>query len=153
MTAEIGSPAPAFNLNAHTGDVHDNASLRGSKALIVFIPFPFTGNCDGEACSLRDNLAELDNLDANVVVVTTHAGPTNKEWAAKENLPFPILADYWPHGEVARAFGCFNEQRGCAMRSTYVLDAEGVVRDIIATGSLGETRSHSAYVEALAAIE
>lgn len=153
MTAEIGSPAPTFSLRAHTGDTHDNDSLRGSKALIVFIPFPFTGNCDGEACSLRDNIAELDGLDAKVVVITTHAGPTNKEWATKEGLPFPVLSDYWPHGEVARAFGCFNEQVGSVTRSTYVLDSDGVVRDIIATDSLGETRSFGDHAAALAAIE
>ncbi len=152
MPAQIGSPAPTFSLKSHTGDVHDNESLKGKKALVVFIPFPFTGNCDGEACALRDNLGQLNDLDANVVIITAHAGPTNKEWATKENLPFPVLSDYWPHGAVTQAFGCFNEQRGCAMRATYVLDAEGIVRDIIATESLGDPRTYADYPAALASI-
>ena len=152
MPAEIGSPAPAFSLRSQTGDVYDNESLKGKKSLIVFIPFPFTGNCDSEACSLRDNLSQLNELDANVVVITAHAGPTIKEWATKEGLDFPILSDFWPHGEVIQAFGCFNDQLGCAMRVTYVLDADGVVRDIIGTESLKEKRTYADYPDALAAI-
>ncbi len=152
MTARIGSPAPAFSLRSQTGDVYDNESLKGRKSLIVFIPFPFTGICDGEVCALRDNVAQLNDLDANVVIITVHAGNTNLEWATKEGLTFPILSDYWPHGEVTQAFGCFNETRGCAMRATYVLDAEGVVRDIIATESLRDPRTYADYPAALASI-
>lgn len=153
MPAQVGSPAPEFTLvDQHRNQV-SLADLRGRKSLIVFIPFPFTGICDAEACALRDNLSALQGLDANVVVITTHAIPVNKKWAADEGLEFPVLSDYWPHGEVARAFGALNEAVGAPHRASYVLDAEGVVREIIATDSLGTPREFAAYTEALASID
>jgi peroxiredoxin (alkyl hydroperoxide reductase subunit C) len=152
MPAEIGAPAPDFTLHDQERNEVSLGSLQGRKTLVVFIPFPFTGICSAEACELRDNLAELNGLDAQVVVITTHAIPTNKEWADQNGFEFPVLADYWPHGEVARAYGTFDEVRGAATRSTYVLDETGVVREIIATDSLGTAREYDAYVAALQAI-
>jgi len=63
-----------------------------------------------------------------------------------------VLSDFWPHGEVSQAYGAFNEATGSANRWTFVLDAEGVVREIIATDSLGVIREYDAYVEALGKI-
>ena len=152
MPAEIGAPAPDFTLyDQHRNEV-SLESLQGRKTLVVFIPFPFTGLCSAEACEIRDHLAELNDLDAQVVVITTHALPTNKEWADQNGFEFPVLADYWPHGAVARAYGAFNEAVGAANRATYVLDADGIVREIIATDSLGTVREYDAYVTALQAI-
>lgn len=152
MAAEIGAPAPDFTLMDQDRNAVSLESLKGSKSLIVFIPFPFTGICSAEACELRDNLSTLKVLDAKVVVITTHALPTNKAWADQNGLEFPVLSDYWPHGEVATAFGTFNDTVGAATRSTYVLDADGIVRDIIATDSLGTAREYDAYTAALETI-
>ena len=149
MPAEIGSPAPAFELIGHDRERHSLDSLKGKNALIVFIPFPFTGVCDGEICMIRDSLRELDELDANVVAITTHAVPTNKKWADEHQITYPVLSDFWPHGAVSQAFGAFNEALGVANRYSYVLDAEGVVRNIIHSDQLGTAREHDAYVEAL----
>ncbi len=152
MPAEIGSPAPAFTLVDQDREPFDSASLRGHKALVVFMPFPFTGNCTAEACALRDNLAQLGELDAKVVIVTVHPLFTNKEWATQNGIEYPVLADYWPHGETAIAYGAFNDKVGAANRITYVLDADGVVRDIIDSGSLGVIREFDSYVASLEAI-
>jgi peroxiredoxin len=152
MSAAIGQPAPDFELYDQNRNRVTRESLAGRAALVVFIPFPFTGICDAEACSLRDGLAQLNDLDAAVVVVTTHAVPSNKQWADQNGFEFPVLADYWPHGDTARAFGTFDDRIGVATRSTYVLDDEGTVRSIIATDSLGTAREYDAYTEALAAL-
>ena len=152
MSASIGQPAPAFNLLDQHGEDVSLASLEGAKALVVFIPFPFTSVCDGEVCAIRDDIADLRDLDATIVVITCHARQTNARWAQEHGLDYQVLADFWPHGDVARAYGVFNEQVGVAMRATFVLDEAGVVRDIIATDSLGVAREHDAYARALAAI-
>jgi peroxiredoxin len=152
MAAEIGQPAPDFTLVDRNRETVSLDDLKGKKSLIVFIPFPFTGTCTDEVCELRDNLAQLGELDANVVVITVHARPTNAAWAEQEGLDFPVLADYWPHGAVTQAYGAFDEATGAATRSTYVLDEAGVVRAIVATDSLGTPREYAAYTEALAAI-
>lgn len=152
MTATVGELAPDFSLMDQHKNVVTRDSLMGKPSLIVFIPFPFTGICEGELCDLRDNMAQLNSMDGNVVVVTCHAVPTNKAWGEANDYEFGILADYWPHGEVAKAYGCFNDALGVAMRATYVLDAEGVVREIIATDSLGEARTIASYQDSLAAL-
>ena len=122
------------------------------KSLVVFIPFPFTGICDGEVCAIRDDLASLSDLDARVIVITCHARPTNAKWATENGMDFPVLSDFWPHGEVARAYGVFDERVGVANRTTFVLDAEGVVRDVVSSDSLGTAREHDAYAAALEAV-
>ena len=149
MPVALGSPAPEFSLPDTAGAAFTLDKARGRKALLVFIPFPWTGTCDGEACTLRDHFADLNALDANVVIITCYPRPANKKWAAENGFGFPVLSDFWPHGEICRLYGTFNEEKGSANRTTFVLDAEGVVREIVASGSLGTPREYAAYVEAL----
>ena len=152
MTLSIGDAAPDFELKDQDGNEVSLNDLKGRKTLIVFIPFPFTGICEGELCDIRDNLHQLQSFDANVVSITCDTRPANKAWADSQNFGFQVLSDFWPHGATAQAYGCFNDITGSAMRATYVLDADGVVRDIIATDSLADPRSVADYPKALAQI-
>lgn len=152
MAAEIGAPAPDFTLLNHDRTAVSLSDLRGKKTLIVFIPFPFTRVCTSELCSLRDNLAALEEADTNVVAITCDSYGSNRAWAAAEGVSFPVLSDFWPHGAVATAYGCFNEGLGVADRATYVLDADGIVREVIRAESFGTAREISSYTEALAAL-
>jgi mycoredoxin-dependent peroxiredoxin len=152
MPATVGQPAPDFTLRDTQNNEVSLSDLKGSKAIIAFIPFPNTGICDGEACALRDDYSELSKDGSKVVIISCHARPLLGLWAAQNNIAFPVLADFWPHGAVAQAYGCFNDQLGVSMRASYVLDANGVVKEIIQTGSLGEARDEAAYAKALAAI-
>ena len=153
MAVKIGTTPKSFSLldqDKSPVTLHD---LRGKKSLIVFIPFPFTGHCDNEACAIRDQLAALNDLDANVVVITCHAVPVAKKWSDENGFTFPVLSDFWPHGLVATSFGAFNWDVGAANRMTFVLDAHGVVRTIIDSGSLGTPREFEEYVAALGKID
>jgi peroxiredoxin len=152
VAIEVGQLAPAFELPDQEGTPSSLADLAGSKSLIVFIPFPFTGICDGEVCAIRDDIGALGDLDARIIVITCHAKPTNARWATEHGFDFQVLSDFWPHGEVARAYGVFDERLGVANRTTFVLDGEGIVRDVIASGSLGTAREHDAYAAALEAV-
>ena len=149
MPAEIGSPAPGFSLRNPSKEEVSLDDFKGRKTLVVFIPFPFTGNCSDEACTLRDHLADLSEMDANVVMITCDTPFANGAWAQQNGFEFPVLSDFWPHGEVSRAYGAFNEDTGSANRTTFVLDEEGIVREVIASGSLAIVREYDAYVEAL----
>jgi peroxiredoxin len=152
MPAEIGSPAPDFTLYSQDREEVTLDSLKGRKSLIVFIPFPFTGTCEGELCAIRDNLAQLNDLDANVVAITTNPLFSNKAWSDQNGFGFPVLSDFWPHGAVTDAYGTFDPKVGAANRSTYVLDADGIVRAIVATESRKFARDYDDYVAALNAI-
>jgi peroxiredoxin len=152
MPLAIGTAAPDFTLYDQNREQVSLDDLKGHNALIVFIPFPFTGHCDNEGCQLRDGLAALGDLDAKVVVITTHALPTNAKWAAENGFEFPVLSDFWPHGDVVQTYEAFNEILGSANRITYVLDKEGIIRDVIATESLGTPREYELYGTALSAL-
>jgi peroxiredoxin len=152
MPAEIGSPAPEFTLRNTDGSEISLDDLKGRKSLVVFIPFPFTGTCEGELCTIRDRMAELNNIDAQVVAITTDTVFSNRTWSEQNGFEFPVLSDFWPHGAVTDAYGTFDPNVGAAFRSTYVLDAEGVVRAIVATESRKFARDYDDYLAALAVI-
>jgi mycoredoxin-dependent peroxiredoxin len=152
MAAEIGSPAPDFTLLNYDRTPVSLGDLRGRKTLIVFIPWPFTRVCTSELCSLRDSLSTLEEAETNVVVITSDSYGSNRAWAAAEGVTYPILSDHWPHGAVATAYGCFHEGLGVANRATYVLDAEGIVRDIIFAENLGTARDVTGYLDSLAGV-
>jgi peroxiredoxin len=151
MSLAVGTAAPAFELLDQNRNTVSLDSLKGRKTLVVFIPFPFTGICDGEACELRDRMAALNEFDVNVVVITAHAVPVTIKWAVDNGFEFPVLSDYWPHGAVAQAYDVFNADRGVAYRATFLLDVDGVVIDVIETDSLGTPREFEAYRAALRA--
>ena len=153
MPAQVGAPAPAFSLMDHDRNIVNLEDFKGAKTVVVFIPWPFTGICDAEACSIRDNLAALSEVDAGVVVITCHAVPVTKKWSDENGFTFPVLSDFWPHGTVAREYGAFNEKAGIANRISFVLDSDGIVRSIINSGSLGTARESAAYLNALGEIE
>ena len=80
--------------------------------MIVFYPFTFTGVCEGELCSLRDDLSEFDAVKAQVLAISCDSRHAQKQWATQQGFTFPVLSDFWPHGEVPAAYGVFNEQLG-----------------------------------------
>jgi peroxiredoxin len=149
----IGATAPAFELRDTGGNTVTLDSLKGRKSLVVFIPFPFTGTCEGELCAIRDRLADLNTLDANVVAITTDTVFSNAEWSKKNGFGFPVLSDFWPHGAVTDAYGAFDPKVGAANRMTFVLDRDAIVRTIIATESRKFAREVEHYVEALEDID
>ncbi len=152
MAVAIDRPAPEFTLRDQHRNLVSLDDLRGEKTLLVFMPYAFSRVCTGEVCELRDNLGQLHDAGTQVVVITTDSFFTNAAWARQEGLEYPILADFWPHGSVAQAYGTFNEKLGVANRTTFVLDKDGIVRSVIAADEFGQPRSYDAYVEALDAI-
>ena len=152
MTIAIGQPAPDFSLRNIDGEMMSREDLKGRRSLIVFIPFPFSGNCGTELCSIRDRIADLAELDANVVAITTDTVFANKAWSEANDFGFPVLSDFWPHGTVTSAYGVFDEKSGSSNRATFVLDGEGIVRAIVATESRRDVRDFDEYVAALEAV-
>ena len=151
MSLDVGSTAPAFTLKDQTGAEVSLSDYAGSKAVaLVFYPFTFTGICEGELCQLRDDVADFEAKGVQVLAVSCDSSPAQKLWAEQKGWTFPVLSDFWPHGEVARAYGVFNEAVGCANRATFLIDRDGVVADTFATDSLGTPREKARYEEALA---
>jgi peroxiredoxin (alkyl hydroperoxide reductase subunit C) len=149
MPIEVGATAPDFTLRDQNNlEVH-LADLRGAKnVLLVFYPFTFTGTCQGELCEIQENLAQYQTDAAQVLAISVDSPYAHKVWAEREGFDFPLLADFWPHGAVARAYGVFNDQLGAANRGTVLVDRAGVVRFAELNGP-GQRRDQSAWTKAL----
>ncbi|OLB73775.1 MAG: peroxiredoxin [Actinobacteria bacterium 13_2_20CM_2_71_6] len=152
MPIEVGASAPDFVLKDQNNQEVRLSDFRGVKnVLLVFYPLAFTGTCQGELCQVRDNLPDFVNDDVQLLTVSVDTSYTHKVWADREGYDFPMLADFWPHGAVAKAYGVFNEERGYANRGTFLIDRDGVVR--YAEMNLpGEARDQNAWRKALAGL-
>jgi peroxiredoxin len=148
----VGSVAPDFTLRDQFGQSVTLSALRGGSAVaLVFFPLAFTGTCTGELCELRDNIAMFRAAGVTLVAISVDSTATLREFAERESYDFTLLADFWPHGEVARRYGAFLDEKGFATRATVLVDTEGVVRASFAV-SPGEARPLAAYREAIAAL-
>jgi peroxiredoxin len=152
MSVEVGSTAPDFTLPDSGRAPFTLSSYRGQKAvLVVFYPFAFSGICTAELCVLRDDLASFQNEQVQVVAVSTDPAPALKAWADAQGYDFPLLSDFWPHGEVARAYGVFHEQGGMAVRGTFLVGIDGVVSFAEVNGP-GEARDQASWKRAVQAL-
>jgi peroxiredoxin len=152
MTLTIGTPSPDFTLMDQHGTAVTLSSFKGSKnVVILFYPFAFSGICTGELCSLRDDLASFQNDDVQLLAISCDPMYAQRAFAEQEGYKFPVLADFWPHGQVAKAYGVFDEARGCAVRGTFIVDKNGNLAWQIVNG-LGDARNLVEYKNALASL-
>lgn len=149
MALQIGDEAPDFTLRDHTGEAVTLSELRGHPVVLVFYPAAFTGRCTGELCSIRDELADFQGADAQVYGISVDTAASLGVFHEQEGLTFPLLSDFWPHGEVAQAYDAFLPERGVATRATYVIDREGRIAAHFRV-SPSASRDMAAYKEALA---
>jgi mycoredoxin-dependent peroxiredoxin len=152
MTLEIGSPAPDFALRDQHGQTVRLTDFAGAQNVaIVFYPFAFSGGCTSELCELRDNPELFADRNVQLVAVSCDPMYALRAWAEAEKYDFPLLSDFWPHGQAAHDYGVFNESTGAALRGTFLVDKAGVLRWRIVNAS-GQARPLSAYREAVAAL-
>ncbi|MFI9388520.1 peroxiredoxin [Kutzneria sp. NPDC052558] len=152
MALEVGTQAPDFTLKDANREDVTLSSYRGEKnVLLVFYPFAFSGICTGELCQVRDELAEYQNDEVQVIGVSVDTPFSLKAWAEKEGYSFPLLSDFWPHGATAQAYDVFNDKAGMALRGTYLIDKQGVIR-FAEANQPGEARDQDQWKRALKAL-
>ncbi len=152
MSVEVGDLAPDFELQDQNRQLVRLSSYRGKKnVVIVFYPLAFTNTCQGEMCAIRDSLADFDSDDVQTLAISVDSAATHKRWAEEQGYTFPLLADFWPHGEVARSYGVFEEQFGIATRGTFIVDKEGnVVYKVV--NAIPDARDLEEYRKVLATL-
>ncbi|WP_028937118.1 peroxiredoxin [Pseudonocardia spinosispora] len=152
MAPQVGTEAPDFTLRDQNNEEVTLSSFRGERSvLVVFYPFAFSGICTGELCAVRDDIGSFQNDDVQVLAVSVDHPFALKAWSQAQNYNFPLLSDFWPHGDVAKAYGVFQEERGMSVRGTFLVDPTGVVRFSEVNGP-GEARDQEAWKKALAAL-
>lgn len=125
---DVGDLAPDFELPDQDRNPVRLSSFRGQKAVVVvFYPLSFTGVCQGELCAIRDEIADFSNDDVQTLAISVDSAAVHAQWAKEQGYAFPLLADFWPHGAVAKDYGVFNDDIGLAVRGTFIVDKEGKV--------------------------
>lgn len=152
MTLAVGDIAPIFTLPDSDRHPVSLADYAGKKAvLLVFYPFAFSGLCTGELGAVRDDLGSFQNDTVQILAISTDGAPALKAWAEAQKYTFPLLSDFWPHGQVAQAYDTFFEQAGMATRGTFLVGTDGKIAFTEINGP-GEPRDQDAWRRAVAAL-
>ena len=131
MSVNVGDKAPSFSLYSSDKKAVSLKDYEGKNVVLLFFPLAFTSVCTDELCSMRDNIAQYNGADANVLAVSVDTPQTLAKFKAELGLNFPLLSDF--NKETSRAYGALYEEfvmgmRGVSKRSAFVIDKNGVVR-------------------------
>ena len=152
MALGVGDNAPDFALRDQHGQTVQLSGLLGQRAaLLIFYPWAFSRVCRGELHQIQGRMGELSAGQVQVLAISCDPMFALRAWADREGFTFPLLADFWPHGEVARAYGVFNEDIGIAERGSFLVDRWGTIRWQVLTG-IPDARSVDDYVRAVATL-
>ena len=120
---EVGATAPDFSLKDQNGKVVKLSSLKGKRVLLSFRPLAWTPVCHDQMRALDEAYGKFEKLNAIALGIGVDSQFSNKAWAQSMNLKNTrLLADFWPHGEVSRAYGLFREQDGFSERDNVLID-------------------------------
>ncbi|NEM90314.1 peroxiredoxin [Galbitalea soli] len=149
MALENDTQAPDFELPNQFGEHIRLKDYCGRKPVaLVFFPLAFSSTCTSELCTLRDNLAMFQQNGIELIGISVDSKATLRAFAEQEGYDFTLLADFWPHGAVAKEYGVFLEEKGFANRATFVIDTKGIIRASFITAP-GQPRSLEEYRLAL----
>ena len=153
MALENDTQAPDFSLINQYGETISLSQFRGVKSVaLVFFPLAFSGICSSELCELRDNLALFADSGVELIGISVDSRHTLRAWGEQEGYNFSLVADFWPHGGVAKEYGVFLEEKGFANRATFLIDSNGIIRASFITAP-GEPRALEAYRAALSELQ
>jgi len=147
-----GDAAPDFTLQNQYGESVTLSQVVSTKPVVLaFVPAAFTGICTGEFCELRDNIKLFDEAHVQLLGISVDPKSALRVWSDQEGIDFPLLSDFWPHGEVSSRYGVFLEDRGFATRATFIIDGSMTIRSAFVNPP-SEARPIAAYREAIAAL-
>ncbi len=156
MALNIGDAAPAFTLVAdHLKEV-SLADYEGKNVVLLFYPLAFTGVCTEELCTMRDSMAEMNDLNAQVLAVSVDSPFTLGKFKAAEGFNFPLLSDF--NREVSAAYDSLYDtfpafgMKGVSKRSAFVIDSSGTIRYKEICASPGEQPDYDAIRSTLSSL-
>lgn len=131
MALPLNQQAPDFTLYNTEKQSVTLSGLKGRNVLLLFFPLAFTGVCTRELCSVRDNLAQYNEFDAQVFGISVDSLYSLKKFREEQSLNFDLLSDF--NKDVSAAYDCLhqefgNNMRGVSKRSAYIIDKQGLIR-------------------------
>ena len=155
MSVTIGQQAPLFVLNDTDKNEVSLESCRGNNVVLLFFPLAFTGVCTQELCTVRDDLAAYNDLDAKVFAISVDSVFSLGKFKQEQNLNFTLLSDF--NKEVSSAYGALYDEfvlgmKGVSKRSAFVVDKNGTVCYAEVSEDAGQVPNFNAIKEKLASV-
>src|SRR5580765_4019110 len=123
-----GTEAPDFALPSTPDQAVSLAEFRGQPVILAFYPEDWSPVCSDQLALYQQLLPEFQKFGAELVGISVDSVWSHLAFAKDRNLHFPLLADFEPKGEVARAYRVYRANDGTSERALYVIDAGGIVR-------------------------
>jgi len=145
----IGDKAPEVLGTNEKGETIHLSDFKGQKLVLYFYPKDNTSGCTAEACNLRDNYSELRKQGYAVVGVSVDDEKSHVKFIAKNELPFPLIAD--TDKKLVEAFGVWGEKKlyGRAymgtLRTTFIINEDGIVEKIITPKEI-KVKDHASQI-------
>jgi len=126
----VGDEAPDFTLPTHNEGELNLRWYRGRKHVVLaFYPGDFTPVCATQVPAYQQLIDRFEQYNAQLLAISVDSVACHTAWARSlGGLSFPLMSDYYPHGEVARKYGVLNDKRGYAERTVFLIDMEGKIR-------------------------
>jgi peroxiredoxin len=119
--------APEFRLRSTPDQTLSLAELRGRPVILAFYPEDWSPVCSDQLALYQQLLSEFQRFNAELLGISVDGIWSHVAFAKDRNLHFPLLADFEPKGEVARAYQVYRAEEGTSERALYVIDADGIV--------------------------
>ena len=123
-----GDQAPDFTLPDQDGNEVSLTDFRGRTMVLVFYPSDFSPVCTDQLNVYQEVLGELEEQGATLVGVSVDSAFAHKAFQEHLGITIPLLADFHPKGEVAKAYGVWAESHGVAGRCLVMVGPDGVVQ-------------------------
>lgn len=152
----MGGRAPEFSARSQHGETVSSAELAGAPSLVMFFPFAFSRVCGSELGGLHARWPEVGATGARVVAVSCDPVHSLRAYAEMleadgPSLGFDLLSDFWPHGQLAAAFGVFDGTRGAPLRTSFILDGDLIIQHV-QQAEVAEARDLGEALERLRAL-
>lgn len=152
MSVKTGEKAPIFTLFSSDKEQIALENYHGKNVVLLFFPMAFTGVCTTELCTMRDDMSNYNDLNAQILAVSVDSPFALDKFKKEQELNFPLLSDF--NKEVSRMYGALYEEfvmglRGVSKRSAFVIDKEGTVRYAEVLESAGDLPDFGAIKQTL----
>ena len=153
---EVGSKAPEFTLFSSDKKEVSLSDYKGQNVVLLFFPFAFSSVCTKELCDMRDNMAQFNNWDAQVLGLSIDSPFTLAKFKEENQLNFPLLSDF--NKGVSRAYNSLYEEfpafgmRGVSKRSVFLVGKDGTIKHMEVCASPGDMPNFASLKETLSGL-
>ncbi len=155
MAIKVGDKALDFTLTSEAKEAVKLSAHQGRNVVLLFFPLAFTGVCTTELCTMRDDIAFYQGLNADILAVSVDSPFALEKFKAEQKLSFPLLSDF--NKEVSTAYGALYEKfafgmKGVSKRAAFVVDKEGTIQYAEVLENAGELPNFDAIKASLSGL-